>query len=162
LQWPNDLLLGARKCCGILCVSRVAGADAWVGCGVGLNVLRPAHDEALASVAPPPAFLSDVAPEQAGASDRERILAAILAAFAARVDALDDPQGIARAWERRAQLAGTPYRIALDGEPAPFDAIAQSLAHEGSLVVKTGDGVERTIHLADARVLRPQAYGTKL
>ncbi|MBD5634409.1 MAG: biotin--[acetyl-CoA-carboxylase] ligase [Candidatus Eremiobacteraeota bacterium] len=33
LQWPNDLLVDGRKCCGILCVSRVAGEGAWVGCG---------------------------------------------------------------------------------------------------------------------------------
>src|ERR1700722_3514708 len=29
LQWPNDLVLGARKVCGILSVSRVAGDSAW-------------------------------------------------------------------------------------------------------------------------------------
>ena len=112
LQWPNDLLLERRKCCGILCISRVAGASAWAGCGVGINVVRPHDDSALAAIEPPPAFLSDFAPGAA----REPVLDAILAAFAARLPELAEAQGVARAWERRAGLAGTPYRLLLDGE----------------------------------------------
>ena len=41
LRWPNDLFVRERKVAGILCVSRVAGAAANVGCGVGINVFRP-------------------------------------------------------------------------------------------------------------------------
>ena len=154
LQWPNDLLIEGRKCCGILCVSRVAGEHAWVGCGVGLNVARPADDPELAAVTPPPAFLSDVAPDQATSADRERILSAILAAFKTRLDALDDAQSIARQWERRAALEQTPYRIAVDGEAEPFEAYAQMLSHDGILVVRLRDDSYRTIHLGDARILR--------
>ena len=156
LQWPNDLLIDGRKCCGILCVSRVAGDQAWAGCGVGINVVRPDHDADLSAVEPPPAFLSDVAPESAGApDDRERILSAILTAFEARTNALDDAQIIAREWESRAALAGTPYRILVDGEATPFDARAESLAPDGSLVVTTTGQSRRTINLGDARVVRP-------
>jgi len=105
-------------------------------------------------VTPPPAFLSDVAPDQATSADRERILSAILAAFKTRLDALDDAQSIARQWERRAALEQTPYRIAVDGEAEPFEAYAQMLAHDGSLVVRLRDDSYRTIHLGDARILR--------
>jgi BirA family biotin operon repressor/biotin-[acetyl-CoA-carboxylase] ligase len=156
LQWPNDLLIDGRKCCGILCISRVAGELAWAGCGVGINVVRPAHNADLSAVVPPPAFLSDVAPESAGSpDDRERILTAILAAFEKRDGSLDDAPGIAREWETRATLFGTRYRILIDGESTPFDARAQSLAPDGSLVVKTTDETSRTINLGDARILRP-------
>ena len=48
---------------------------------------------------------------------------------------------------------GTPYRLLVDGEARPFDAVAQRLAPDGSLVV-TSDGQERTISLADARIVR--------
>jgi BirA family biotin operon repressor/biotin-[acetyl-CoA-carboxylase] ligase len=149
LQWPNDLLLEGRKCCGILCVSRVAGAHAWAGCGVGINVVRPAHDEALALVEPPPAFLSDFAPDAA----RGVVLAAILAAFERRLGELADPSGVARAWEQRAALNGTPYRILIDGSDSPIDAIALHLGPDGALVVDHA-GETRAISLADARVLR--------
>ncbi len=149
LQWPNDLLLDGRKCCGILCISRVAGTEAWAGCGVGLNVVRPERDAALERIVPPPAFLSDFAP----GPKRETILDAILSSLERRMPELANPQHVARAWERRANLAGTPYRILIDGSPDPIDAVALRLGHEGALVVDDGHAT-RNIALADARVVR--------
>jgi BirA family biotin operon repressor/biotin-[acetyl-CoA-carboxylase] ligase len=149
LQWPNDLLLRGRKCCGILCISRVVGEHAWVGCGTGVNVLRPAQSAELDAVDPPPAFLSDDAP----GVDRRIVLQAILDAYERRLDQLNDPEGIARAWEERAGLAGTRYRVLLDGEREPFDGVARRLSDDGSLIVER-EGVEQRIALGDARVLR--------
>jgi BirA family biotin operon repressor/biotin-[acetyl-CoA-carboxylase] ligase len=149
LQWPNDLLLEGRKMCGILCVSRVLGRQAWIGCGTGINVYRPAADPALDALAPPPAFLSDFAPQV----ERGSVLDAILAAYANSLDALDDPRRIARAWEARADLDGTPYRLLVDGTGEPFDATARRIGTDGALVVES-DGIERSVSLADARVIR--------
>jgi BirA family biotin operon repressor/biotin-[acetyl-CoA-carboxylase] ligase len=149
LQWPNDLLLRGRKCCGILCVSRVVGERAWVGCGTGINVARPDRSGDLAAVEPHPAFLSDEAP----AVERRVLLDAILGCYEASLGELDRPENIARAWEERAGLAGTPYRLLVDGEAEPFEATARRLDAEGALVVER-DGAERRIALADARVLR--------
>ncbi len=152
LQWPNDLLMDGRKCCGILCASRIAGDDAWVASGVGINVVRPAHSAALATIVPPPAFLADVA-KTCTANSRDAILYAILAAFETSLAALDDPYAIARAWERRAALAGTHYRILEDGADEPLDTTALRIGHVGSLVIDD-NGTERAISLADARVVR--------
>lgn len=153
LQWPNDILLGERKVCGILCVSRVTGSRASVGCGVGINVHRPARrdadaDDELSRIVPAPAFLSDRVP----AVRREPLLAEILRRFDAGIPAHGDPDAIARAWERRAALDGTPYRLLVDGE-GELDAVARRIAPGGALVVAVG-GHERPISLADARVLR--------
>jgi len=149
LQWPNDILLAGRKCCGILCISRVSGARAWAGCGVGLNVLRPTTDGALEALDPPPAFLSDEAP----AVKRAPVLDAILAAFERSLGDLNAPEAVARAWERRARLAGTRYRILNDGESEPFEAVALRIGPEGTLIVER-DGRETAVALGDARVLR--------
>jgi len=149
LQWPNDLLLDGRKCCGILCVSRIVGAQAWIGCGVGLNVHRPLDDTSLAAIEPPPAFLSDEVPDV----DRARLLEAILSALWRSRYLLDDPPNVARGWERRAQLAGTPYRLRLDGERQTLTGIARRLEDDGSLIIVC-DGIERRVQLADARVVR--------
>jgi BirA family transcriptional regulator, biotin operon repressor / biotin---[acetyl-CoA-carboxylase] ligase len=149
LQWPNDLLLEGRKCCGILCISRVAGNEAWAGCGVGINVLRPKDDPTLEPIVPLPAFLSEFAPSVA----REALLSEILSAFQRSVSELADPAAVARAWEQRAVLAGTPYRILIDGSAEPIDALALRLGDDGALVVAEGNAI-RSIALADARVLR--------
>ena len=132
-----------------MCISRVAGVQAWAACGVGINVLRPEGDESLALIVPAPAFLSDFAPPVA----REALLAAILAAFERRLPELAVPQGVARAWERRANLAGTRYRLLVDGSTEPIEVRALRLGDDGALVVDDGHGT-RSIALADARVLR--------
>jgi BirA family biotin operon repressor/biotin-[acetyl-CoA-carboxylase] ligase len=146
LRWPNDLDLDGRKACGILCTSRVTGAEASVGCGIGLNVRRP-DDALLARIAPPPAYLSDAAPQAA----REDVLAGVLGAMEALLDVLDRPADVARAWEQRAGLAGRPYRVRLDSSNEVFDGAGVRLDPEGGLVLATAGG-ERVVHLGDARV----------
>ncbi len=47
LRWPNDLLLGGKKCCGIL--AQLDGAA--VIAGVGLNVNQAAFPESIAALA---------------------------------------------------------------------------------------------------------------
>ncbi len=147
LRWPNDLDLAGRKACGILCTSRVAGSEALVGCGVGLNVRRPAAAE-LAAIQPLPAYLSDAAPH----AGREEVLAGILGAMDALVDVLDRPDAVARAWEERAGLRGRPYRLRLDADGGIIEGRALRLDPEGGLVLEV-DGRERVVHLADARVV---------
>ncbi|HZZ65658.1 MAG TPA: biotin--[acetyl-CoA-carboxylase] ligase [Candidatus Baltobacteraceae bacterium] len=145
LQWPNDILLDGQKLAGILCISRVTGDYAWTGCGIGVNVLRPA--EGLPGVEPPPAFLSDVAE-----IDHETLLQEVLATADQMYDLLTQPQQIAHAWEREAGLPQR-YRLQLDSEPQPFEATALRLLPGGSLLVEQ-DATRREISLADARVLR--------
>ena len=156
LQWPNDVLLDGAKCAGVLCISRVVGARAHVGCGTGVNVRRPADDTAFAEIAPAPAFLSDVA---AGVT-RDGVLDALLGAYAARVRDLEDPVAVVRAWERRANLDGTPYRLLIDGTSEPIDAIARGIGDDGALVVDHA-GRRRAIALADARVVRDAAFRSR-
>lgn len=149
LQWPNDLLVRGAKCAGILCISRVIGTRAFVGCGTGVNVVRPDDTSVFAEVLPAPAFLSDLEPRIA----RDDVRVAMLAAYARRLPDLADSAGIARAWEARAELDGTPYRLLVDGSSEPIVAIAREIASDGSLIVDH-DGRRRHIALADARVLR--------
>jgi BirA family biotin operon repressor/biotin-[acetyl-CoA-carboxylase] ligase len=145
LQWPNDILLDGRKLAGILCVSQIRGKEAFVGCGTGINFHRPRHALALER---PAAYLNDYA-----VTTREQVLACILASFDEAFEALDSPATVARQWEMRARIAGTRYRILIDGEPEPIDATAKRLDEQGGLIVDTGKG-ERVVRAGDARVLR--------
>ena len=147
LRWPNDCFLNERKVAGILCVSRVAGEVAHVGCGVGINVLRP-DARALAGIAPPPAFLADAAPAVA----REIVLTEILLAFERRLPALHTASIIAHTYEERAALAGARYRVRLDRDGSELDGIARGLGSDGSLRLDAG-GSEHAISLADAHRL---------
>ncbi len=148
LQWPNDVLLQGAKVAGILCISRVAGARAWVACGVGMNVVRPAEPGALADIDPPPAFLSDVRE-----FNRGELLDAILQRADALYPMLASPENIARAWERAAGIPGARYRLRLDGSDERLEGGAVQLGTAGELVVDCHDG-RHVISQADARVLR--------
>jgi BirA family transcriptional regulator, biotin operon repressor / biotin---[acetyl-CoA-carboxylase] ligase len=147
LQWPNDLLLNERKCCGILAVSRIVGERAWVGCGVGLNARRPENNVGVRDIQPPAAFLSD----DTANIKREELLASILHACNAHLRLLHDPVAGARAWETRAALPGSRYRIVMDSGET-FEGEALRLDNDGSLIVQTHNQ-ERRITSADARVL---------
>jgi BirA family biotin operon repressor/biotin-[acetyl-CoA-carboxylase] ligase len=144
--WPNDLLVAGGKVAGVLCTSRVSGDNAWAACGVGINVYR--SDRPL-EIAPPPSFCDDVA-----AVERPQLLRAVLLAFDASLDALANPQRVARLWERAAGVPGARYRLVADGTTEPFDATALSLATGGGLVVTRDDGTRETVSLADVRALR--------
>jgi BirA family biotin operon repressor/biotin-[acetyl-CoA-carboxylase] ligase len=147
LRWPNDGFLANRKVLGILCVSRVAGERAFVGCGIGINVRRPV-DDTPSAIVPPPAFLDDVA----AAPLREEVLTRVLLAFERRLRALEAPAAIARDYEERAGLAGAPYRVRLDAENETFEGVARGLGPDGTLRLAVG-GTERLISLADAQRL---------
>ena len=147
LVWPNDLHVRSGKTGGILSVARIAGDIALVGCGVGLNVCRPAADVELDALVPQPVFLDDLA----SSVDRARLLAGILHAFDRSLTELDHPEGIARQWEHRAQLAGTLYRYRNDADGIERSGVAQRLGHRGSLIVRDASG-ETVIDMADVRV----------
>lgn len=145
LQWPNDILLDGRKLAGILCVSRISEKGAVVGCGVGLNFYRP---DTTFTLEHPAAFLNDYA-----ATTREQVLACILHRFNEKFEDLDAPEAVAREWEYRSRISGTPYRILLDGESQPIVATAKGLDAQGGLIVYENNQ-ERIVRLGDARVLR--------
>lgn len=148
LVWPNDLFADGRKIGGILSVARIAGNDAWVGCGVGINVIRPDGDAELAAIEPPPAFVSD----HATVAQREGLLTEILRTFDASLADLHDAALIARDWETRARLAGTRYRYRRDRDGIEREGIAVRLGTHGTLVVRGDDG-ETAIDMADVRIV---------
>ena len=89
-----------------------------------------------------------------GDDARAELLASILLEFERELVTLYDPETSARRWEERAGLPGVPYRFAIDGE-GEIEAQALRIASGGGLVVQNVAG-ERTIDLAEARVIRPR------
>lgn len=145
VKWPNDLMLGDGKCAGVLCISRTRGTRAAVACGIGIDVRAPEDD---APTDPEARYLSAFAADVR----REPLVIALAELCEARLHALTDPAGIVAAWERRAELAGTRYALALDDEARPLVGTAVGLAPGGGLRLRDDDGEERTIDAAVATV----------
>jgi BirA family biotin operon repressor/biotin-[acetyl-CoA-carboxylase] ligase len=145
LRWPNDLLLSGRKLAGILCVSRVSGASAWVASGIGVNVTRPA---AIPAIEPAPAFCDDVI-----SVDRAGLLQRLLQNYSTSLSLLSQPRSVAERWERASDIAGSRYAMLEDGAIEPYEATAIGLSDHGGLTLER-NGTLRTVALGDARVLR--------
>ena len=91
LKWPNDVLVGLRKCAGILCEADLAGAAPFVVAGVGINVNTPPD-----ALPPRPLFpATSLAAEAGRAFDREALLARCLDGVAREVARLEAPGGAA-------------------------------------------------------------------
>ena len=143
LKWPNDLMIGGRKGCGILVESgRREDGALWLATGIGVNLAtppavseRPATAFAEHMRTPPPA------PREA--------LAVLAAAFARWLEVWDS-QGfapLAKAWTSRAQGLGGRCTARLGAETV--EGVAEGMDLDGGLRLRLADGAIRRITAGD-------------
>lgn len=138
LKWPNDLYVGRRKLAGIL--AEAAVARGFVTVGYGVNVRPVAYPPELADRA------TSLEAELGRTVDRASVLAATLAAVAARYDDLIDGRfdAILDAWRRRAPGA-SGARVAWTAAAGPHTGVTAGIDRDGALLVRAGDRIERII-----------------
>ena len=136
LKWPNDVLLGGRKLAGILIESAFAGdALDWVIVGVGLNV-NTRFDEA-----PDEVRLRAISLREAvgHALDRDHALAAVLAAFEARYEALR-ANGASPQPEYARHLSTLGARVRVMRGTDVIEGQAFGVTDDGALRIETAAG----------------------
>lgn len=136
IKWPNDVLLGGRKCCGILAEAR----DGAVILGIGLNVNQLDADLPPTQRIPPTSLRLAVGGGDVAAFERAPLLAELLWQLELAVDAWAAGGLAALHGELAARdfLAGR--LITLDGAPARVAGIDAS----GALAVDVG-GARRLV-----------------
>src|SRR5918998_434413 len=150
IKWPNDLLAGGRKLCGILAETAEGARGRAVVLGVGVNLRR----------GPLPEGVSDTATsveEQTGrAPDAEKLLEALTRSLARHYETLHAPGGaeeILRDWQRHSTYArGRRVRVALAEET--FEGTTRGLDPDGALRVETDEGRVRIVRAGDVTALR--------
>ena len=150
IKWPNDLLSGGRKLCGILAETAETARGRACVVGVGINLTARAYPPELRARA-------TSVEEVAGAPpDREAVLAALLRALAARYERLHAPGGAGRIvndWADASSYAtGRRVRVTL-GDSA-FDGTTRGLEPDGALRVETSTGEIRIVRAGDVTSLR--------
>ena len=138
IKWPNDIMAGSAKCCGML-LER-SGDAIVIGIGVNITHAPQLADRQTTS-------LRDLG---ALACDAETVLDRIAAHFVELVQQWRHfgVEAIARAWMERAHPAGTSLAVLLpDGQhlSGRFDR----LDREGALILRLADGDSRVIHAGD-------------
>ena len=143
LKWPNDVLVGGRKCSGILVESgRRADGALWLATGIGVNLAKaPVAAERPATCFADHAFAPPPAPREA--------LDHLAAAFAGW-QGVWDAQGfapLAEAWTQRAHGLGGPCTARLGSETV--EGVAEGLDMDGALRLRLADGAIRRITAGD-------------
>ena len=132
MRWPNDVMVGERKICGVLAeaATRSDGGLDRIILGIGLNVNQTEFPPDVAARA------SSLRLATGRPHDRDRLLAALLAALAARYrEFLMEDEGLRAAWRRHSVTLGTRVR-AVDGR----EGVAVDLDDTGALLVRVEDG----------------------
>jgi BirA family biotin operon repressor/biotin-[acetyl-CoA-carboxylase] ligase len=150
LRWPNDLLFGRKKFCGILTelnaeVTRVRH----VVIGIGINVHQPEFPPELRDIA------TSLAIETGRSWPRQELLLALLQSLDCEVRALAESAGaeqFARTMRDRLAAAtswirGKRVRVE-EGEG--FTGVTEGLDPRGFLLVRTADGL-RTVYSGGVR-----------
>ncbi|MBN2387943.1 MAG: biotin--[acetyl-CoA-carboxylase] ligase [Anaerolineales bacterium] len=149
IKWPNDILLGGRKVCGILVEAVWLGeqVDSLV-VGVGVNV-GPESVPAAELLNFPATCLET---EAARTLDRGALLGAILAGLLAWRERMPEAEFLST-WVARLAFRGEQVEVWTVGQ-APRRGTLAGLDPDGSLRLRSPEGAVCTVHFGEVH-LRP-------
>ncbi len=150
IKWPNDIVAGGRKLCGILAETAETQAGRAVILGIGVNLDDRAFPPELKETA------TSVASLAGDATDAETLLQSLLGALSSRYSALRAAGGAQETvgeWSRHSSYAlDRRVRVALAGET--FDGRTRGLEPDGALRVETEQGEIRIVRAGDVTSVR--------
>ena len=151
IKWPNDLLSGERKICGILAEAIETPGGRAVIVGIGINLTHDAYPSELAGVA------TSVSEATGRPADRETILAGLLRWLAHWYSLLNEPAGpesIVNAWSSRSSYAFGRLVQVNNGDEA-WQGTTCGIERDGALRLRTTTGEKKLVRAGDVKTLRP-------
>ncbi len=153
IKWPNDVVIGKRKCVGILCemVTDPQGSPCVV-VGVGFNVNQMAFPAEIAHKA------TSLRMQSGKPVDRRKLLQAYLSAMEKAVQSLTEKglSGIIEPYIARSVTLGS--RVEVIGTRERFTGTAKAIDDTGALMVVDDDGQERRVLSGDVSVRGVMGY----
>ncbi len=145
LKWPNDLLLGGRKCCGIL-AEYSPGFARRVILGIGINVnFDPRAVDTL------PGAISTLQEECGRPVSREELAVALFTSLDLWYRILiHRSDRVVDAWATQLDTIGRPIEV--KEQASTWSGMALAVQPDGGLVARRTDGVERVIYAADVSI----------
>ena len=151
VKWPNDVLIGGRKVCGILTELGLSGDRldyALLGVGVNVNL-------DLAEAPPLMAPATSLSAERGGTVSRLALLAAFLEGMETRCDALEAGRSFHEEWARRLATIGEQVWVTSGEEQWRGEAIG--VDEDGALLLRLDDGGLRRVLAGDVTLRPPGA-----
>ncbi len=150
IKWPNDLLSGERKICGILAEAIDTPPGRAVIVGIGINLTQAAF----------PAELMDAATSVSQASgrepEREAILAALLRAISRwylLLSEAEGPEKIVAAWSSRSSYA-TGKLVQVSNGDEVFQGTTCGVERDGALRLESSNGKIKLVRAGDVYSIR--------
>ena len=142
IKWPNDILWQGRKLVGILTeMSAEMDAINFVVLGIGINVSLQESDF--------PEELRNIGASVSMGAEREVSRVEVLQKLLERLEhwyqvvKKEGFEPVLEAWRSESITLGQPVRV-LAGEET-YDGVAEELAEDGSLLVRTENGLRRVL-----------------
>lgn len=151
IKWPNDIVAGGKKICGILCTSSLEnGKPAFAVIGTGVNLLKGSY----------PAELSDRATsveDVGGKTDRESLMQTYLRYLKVHVDTLvkGNKESILKKVTERCITVGSEVEVTGSVQTR---GIAEDIGPEGELIIREPNGVKKAIFCGDVSVRGVMGY----
>jgi len=147
IKWPNDLLSGERKICGILAEAIDTPAGRAVILGIGINLTENAYPPEIANVA---TSVSEAAGMEA---DREQILAALSDTLSRWYARLEEPGQIIDAWSNRSSYAIGKLVQVSNGDDV-WQGTTCGVEPDGALRLRTSSGEIKLVRAGDVYSVR--------
>ena len=147
IKWPNDILSGERKICGILAEAIDTPSGRAVILGIGINLTENAFPPELANVA------TSVSEATGSAPDREQILAALLTALSHWYSQLNEPGQIIDAWSNRSSYAIGKLVQVSNGDDV-WQGTTAGVEPDGALRLRTSSGEIKLVRAGDVYSIR--------
>jgi len=155
IKWPNDLLIGGRKLCGILCESEIeADLVHQLVVGVGVNVNGRSFPLPLGETA------TSLRMETGDLASRPALLARVLNRFEQLYEIwcrAGDLEPFLPELNRHSFLVG--HRVSIEGPGCTFDGVSETITSDGALVVRLDSGQRRMVATGDVHVVSSQGDG---
>ncbi len=144
IKWPNDVLMGGRKLCGVLCEMSVdmEGIQyAMLGIGLNVNTASDQFPEEIREIA------SSLASETGRSWRRSDLLVAILKELEAQLTLAwaGDAEAILEGWREGALTPGKRVRVQMPNATV-LTGVAVDVNAQGALLLKDDEGTLHTLH----------------
>jgi len=148
IKWPNDLLSGERKICGILAEAIDTPGGRAVILGIGINLTQSAFPPELEHVA------TSVSEATGSPVEREQILTALLDSLPRWYALLEQPAQIVDAWSNRSSYAIGKLVQVSNGDDL-WQGTTCGVEPDGALRLRTASGEIKLVRAGDVHSVRP-------
>lgn len=142
IKWPNDVLVRGKKVCGILIDSDVQGERVTSNIGIGINV-----NVNMADYPDIQALATSLSQETGKAVSRLAVVRGLLVEMDRLYLTVRSGGSVWEEWRARLVTLGKSVR-ARSGDTV-YEGIAEDVAHDGSLLVRSADGHLHTVVAGD-------------